>query len=170
MTTQVYYPLIFTYKDAVSGNGYLASVRITGRAIITHEEGDQWGMYGVSPAGIAETGQTPNETFKSFRERYRMALYDIAAEVTSFAAFKAEVESFFREGDEGEEKLWWEAHRLLRSGEVVPEEPFSGLKKLTPGDCPDMLEIVQLDKQDQKTFTPNDNVPDMYIMPVGKAA
>ena len=89
------YPLIFTYRDAVSGNGFLAGVTVTGRALITREDG-KWWMYGVRPAGIAETGNTPNETFLSFRQRYSAVLFDIAAEAETFEAFKEEVERFFQ--------------------------------------------------------------------------
>jgi len=169
MSQPIHYPLIFTYKDAVSGNGFLAGVQITGRALITKED-DQWCMYGVTPAGIAETGSTPNETFKSFRERYRVVLYDIAAEVSSFDAFHAEVSSFFYEGDPSEEEIWTEAHRLLKSGEVTLEEPFSKLKKEAPEGCPVKIMVIRLDTQAHQTFTPNDNVPDIYLMPVAAAA
>ena len=165
----IHYPLIFTYKDAVSGNGFLAGVLVTGRALITKED-DQWCMYGVTPAGIAETGSTAIETFKSFRERYRAVLYDIAAEVSSFDAFQAEVNNFFAEGDPREEELWVEAHRLLKSGEVKPEEPFSALEKGSPDACPIKITVVRLDTQENKQFTPNDNVPDTYIMPIPNAA
>jgi hypothetical protein len=155
-------PLIFTYRDAVSGNGFLAGVTVTGRAVITHEDG-QWWMYGVRPAGIAETGNTPNETFLSFRQRYSAVLFDIAADVESFEAFKEEVERFFYEADPREEQRWSEAHNLMRSGEVTLAEPFSALKKESPESRPAVIGIARLDNSNR--FSASDNVPDSYILP-----
>jgi hypothetical protein len=163
----IVYPLIFTYRDAVSGNGFLAGVTITGRALMRHED-EKWWMYGVRPAGIAEAGNTPNETFLSFRQRYSAVLFDIAAESESFEAFREEVERFFYEADNAEEQLWAEAHLLFKSGKVTPEEPFAALKKDSPETRPAVISVARLDNAQR--FSATDNVPDtVYIVPPAAA-
>lgn len=162
MTQQAEYPLIFTYRDAISGNGFLAGVTVTGRALMLKED-SKWWMYGVRPAGLAEAGNTPNETFLSFRQRYSAVLFDIAEEADSFEAFRAEVERFFYEADPIEEQRWTEAHRRIRTGELKPEDPFSGLRKESPEGSPVMISVQRLDTTQR--FTPSDNIQDTYILP-----
>ena len=164
MNESIRYPLIFTYRDAVSGKGFLAGVTVTGKALIAKEDG-QWWMYGVRPAGIAETGKTPDETFLHFRERYRYVLFDIAGECETFDQFRKEVEKFFYEADTDEERRWLEAHLEIRSGKITPEEPFAGLKKEAPETRPAGISVVNLDNEQQQRLMPTDNIPDTYIMP-----
>ena len=52
------YPLMFTYRDVISGDGFLAGITLSGRALMI-KENDEWWMYGVRPGAIAETGKTP---------------------------------------------------------------------------------------------------------------
>ena len=73
------YPVMFTFRDAVSGNGFLSGVTLGGRALIVHEPEDQaWRIYGVRPAPIAESGNTPLEAFANFRNAYKNVLFDFA--------------------------------------------------------------------------------------------
>src|SRR4030095_1803856 len=114
------FPLIFTYTDTVVGNGFLAGITVTGTAVIAKEDDDKWWMYGVRPSGIADRGQTEQEAFKAFRERYKVVLFDMAEEAKDFEDFRKTVESFFYEPDEHEEQRWAEAHHAIRSGKLVP--------------------------------------------------
>src|SRR5688572_16408119 len=161
--TDTMYPLIFTYGDAIAGNGFLAGVIVTGTALSIKEEGGEWWMYGVRPAGLADRGQTPKEAFIAFRERYRTVLFDIAEESESFEDFRTKVEQFFYEPDEEEERRWAEAHHLLRSGKVVIEEPFSTLKKDSPDSRPTSISVARLDKNNR--FMATDNTVDTYVIP-----
>ena len=156
-----HYPLMFTFRDAVSGNGFLAGVTLSGRALMVHED-DEWWIYGVRPGALAETGQTPQEAFLRFRNTYKTVLFDIAGESASFEAFKLEVERFYHEPDEQEESRWNEAFQDLRSGKVQPDAPFSSLPKEPPETHPSQITVERLDAAGTTRFTATDNVPDLY--------
>ena len=163
MTEQIHYPLIFSYGDKISGNGFLASVKVTGKALATEEDG-LWWMSGVQPGGLLESGATPNEAFLSFRQKYGLILFDIAEEAHSFDEFKNLVEKFFGETNESEENLWAEAHSLIKAGKVVPKEPFSELRKSSLTFCKIGIDVTRLDNSNKHQTS--DNVSDTVIMPL----
>lgn len=155
------YAVMFTFRDAVSGNGFLAGITLSGRGLMAEEDG-LWWVYGVRPGAIAECGKTPFEAFAHFRNRYTGVLFDIAAESNTFHVFRREVERFYYQPDPGEEKRWEEAFLALREGKVIPEKPFCDLPHENPEDRPSQITIARLDEM--KRFTPSDNVPDKYVM------
>lgn len=129
--TELRYPLMFRYKDSIAGDGFLAAVVVSGRALMVRED-EQWWMYGVRPAAIADCGDTPPEAADRFRERYRTVLFDFAADSSNFEAFKKDVESFFVQEEQAIATDWNDAFRLMRSRQVEPEPPFSELPKAQP--------------------------------------
>ena len=86
-------PLFFRYRDVVFGRGFAATIATTGRALCVRE-GDEFVMAGVEPGGMAVGGSTREEAQETFRRSFTLVLFDIAAEATSFQAFKDEVERF----------------------------------------------------------------------------
>src|SRR5882724_1433787 len=154
------YPVMFTFKDVVSGNGFLAGITLCGRALMCREDDVKWWTYGVHPGGMAEVGEAALESFSNFRNSYKKILFDIAEEAANFEAFKREVERFYAECAEGEEERWDTAAKAFRSGEVQPEEPFSKLPKRDPEKHPVEIEVVRLDKLESNRFSTNFNVPD----------
>ncbi len=46
------YPVMFTVRDTVSGNGFLAGITLTGRALMTREADGKWWVYGVRPVPL----------------------------------------------------------------------------------------------------------------------
>ena len=112
------YPLLFGFRDLVAGNGFIAGVRVDGRALMVEEDEADFWMYGVTPGAIAAGGRTPGEAQAEFRLRYRSVLYDIASEAKDFGVFRAEVERFFREVDETEAAAWEAAVHEVRQGRV----------------------------------------------------
>ena len=154
------YPLMFTFRDAVSGNGFLAGVTLSGRALMVHED-EAWWIYGVRPGALADTGQTPQEAFLRFRNTYKTVLFDIAAESEDFDGFKRETERFYHEPDNEEERRWMEAFQDLRSGKVQPEAPFSSLPMAAPETRPTQIAVERLDAATTR-FTATDNIPDLY--------
>jgi len=151
---------MFTFRDAISGNGFLAGVTLSGRALMAHEDGDWW-IYGVRPGAIAEFGATPQEAFARFRNTYKTVLFDTAEEFTDFDSFKREVERFYHEPDKNEENRWMEAFQDLRSGKLQPEPPFSSLPKEAPENRPTQITVERLDSAGAR-FTPADNIPDIF--------
>jgi hypothetical protein len=151
---------MFTFRDAVSGNGFLAGVTLSGRALMVHED-EAWWIYGVRPGALAETGQTPQEAFLRFRNTYKTVLFDIAAESEDFDGFKRETERFYHEPDNEEERRWVEAFQDLRSGKVQPEAPFTSLPMEPPETRPTQIAVERLDAATTR-FTATDNIPDLY--------
>lgn len=160
-----YHPLMFTFKDMISGEGFLAGITCSGRALMLHED-NKWWMYGVCPAAIAGSGDTPQETFYHFRNRYKEVLFDIASESKSFEEYKLAVEGFFyeRSATDEEERRWEEAVKAIRSGKLTPAAPFSQLRRQAPEDRPTSVSVERLDGANRR-FLPSDNVPDTYILP-----
>lgn len=154
------HPIMITLQDAISGNGFLAGVTLSGRALMRKEDDGKWWMYGVRPAAIAESGCTPQETFLHFRMRYKEALLDIAQESKSFEAFKAQVERFFYEADADDEdaRLWESALATIRKEHIAPPEPFSQLPRESPESKPSQITVERLDQK--SGFVPSDNVTD----------
>lgn len=158
------YPVMFTVRDTVSGNGFLASVTLTGRAIITREEDGKWWVYGVRPAAIAESGTTPEEAFLRFRNTYKNVLFDFAEGSDEYEDFRIFVEEFYHQPDPEEENRWVAAYRALRSGETKPESPFfSALPKEDPEKRPTQIAVERLDKKNAR-YTVVDNVVDHFAM------
>jgi hypothetical protein len=158
-----HHPLIFTFRDAISGQGFLAGISICGRALMVHED-DKWWMYGVRPAAFAESGETPQETLLNFRNAYREILFDIADERSSFEAFKQEVERFFHDPDPEEERRWDDALKATRSGGFTPPPPLDALERVVAETRPPKITVERLDVPNRR-FMPSDNVPDTYLLP-----
>lgn len=159
MTEITNHPLIFTLRETVSGNGFLAGITLSGRALMVKEDDGKWWMYGVRPGAIAESGDTPQEAFARFRNRYKETLFDIAEENRSFADFRTEIERFFYEADEEEEHRWEEALRIVRAAASPLPEPFCGLPRETPETRPSQITVEKLSGEGRR-FMPSDNVQD----------
>ena len=165
------HPLMITLRDAISGDGFLAGITLSGRALMRKEDDGKWWMYGVRPAGLAESGNTIEEAFLHFRGRYSETLFDLAQENSSFEEFKKEVERFFYEPDaDGEdERLWENALMAIRTGGTQPPDEFSGLDRKSPESTPSQITIEMLNEAG-KRFMPSDNVRDTYSLPCAVAA
>lgn len=153
-------PLMLTFRDTIFGDGFLASITLHGRALISQEDDGKWWMYGARPAGMVASGYTVVEAFLRFRNRYRETLLDIAQETNSFGAFKTEVERFFYEADacNDDDRLWEVA---TRNENTAPLEPFFGLPRESPESSPSQITVERLDEAG-KSFTASDNVTDKY--------
>jgi len=116
------YPLFFTYKDLIAGNGFFAGVICQGRALLTEEEEGFW-MSGVNPGSIAGGGTEREAAFRAFKERYLSVLFDIASEACDFASFKAEVECFFESTNDPTAAEWENALHKVRNGELTLDLP-----------------------------------------------
>lgn len=129
-------------------------------------EGDDglW-IYGVRPAAIADVGATLLETFTNFKQRYKLLLFDIAEESKTFEEFKKETERFFYELDDEQENRWMAAVQAIRSGEVVPGEPFSKLPRIPPERRPAQITVECL-SDESRPFKPADNAIDTYMIPM----
>ena len=113
-------PILFTYRDVLAGNGFVAGVEIKGRYLMLEENGEVW-VDGVEPGGIGAGGSSQKEAAAAFRQMYQKVLFDIADDATIFEEFKAEVEKFFSDINEPISQEWWSAVELVREGKVISE-------------------------------------------------
>jgi len=165
------HPIMVTSRDAISGDGFLAGITLSGRALMRKEDDGKWWMYGVRPAALAESGTTIDEAFSHFHNRYLETLFDIAQEATSFDHFRQEVENFFNEGDanDEDERLWEESLKAIRAGNISPPDEFGALEKKSPETNPPQVMIERLNEAG-KRFKPSDNVRPTYSFPSAMAA
>ncbi len=166
------HPIILMLQDPISGNGFMARITMSGRALMRQEDG-KWWMYGVRPAGIAASGGNIEEAFLRFRNSYKEILFDIAQESANFEEFEAEVQRFFEENDvDNEDERSWEASlAAIRGGACEPPAPFSNLPRRSPESSPSFMRIERVDEQAKdKRLSPSDNVPDVYAYSFPKAA
>ncbi len=153
------HPLVFTLQDVVTGCGFLAGIVVTGKAVMEHED-EKWWMYGVCPGAIAGSGDTPNEAFVDFRNRYKEALFDTAEECAGFLAFRNAVQNFFDQEDVEENARWEEALKILRKNECSISEPFKKLPRKNPGDYKVGIRIDRLEKMTGAALKPSNNIQD----------
>jgi hypothetical protein len=166
----VNHPIMITLRDTISGNGFLAGITLTGRALMRHEDG-KWWMYGVRPAPIADSGETIEEAFAHFRNRYKEVLFDLAQDHRTFESFKAAVEQFFYEADADseDEHSWEQALQVIRAANCAPPDPFDKLPREAAESKPSQITVERLDRVGAR-FKPSDNVTDTYSIPMPRAA
>ncbi len=111
------YPLLFTLRDTVYGDGFVAEIVAHGSALMVEEEDGAW-VYGVNPGGLASGGPDKAEAYQDFRQDYTAVLYDLAEDAKNFKAFKRLVEEFFEETNLPTEAEWQEAVQEVRAGKV----------------------------------------------------
>lgn len=164
------HPIMVTLRDAISGHNFLAGITLSGRALMRQEDG-KWWMYGVRPAAIAECGETIDEAFARFRNRYKEVLFDLAQENRTFELFKTAVEQFFYEADEDgeDEQLWEQALQTIRAASCPPPAPFDKLPREAAESKPSQITVERLDRAGAR-FKPSDNVTDTYSVPMPRAA
>jgi len=129
-------PLIFTFHELISGNGYVAAVSITGRALWDIEDGEEW-FYGVQPGGIAGGGANYAAACRDFKISYTSVLFDIAAEAPDFASFAAEVGAFFHQINEPNAEQWETALARMKDRAEGPD----GLKVVSASKHPPAISV-----------------------------
>src|SRR5262245_44493397 len=111
------YPLLFGRRDLVEGNGFVARVAVSGRALLV-DEGDECWIEGVNPGGFAASGKSPSEALAEFASAFRAVLFDIASDARSFKDFHDEVQRFFEETNAPALHDWEEAVKRVKTGQL----------------------------------------------------
>lgn len=111
------YPLLFGRRELVEGNGFVARVTVSGRALLVDENGDYW-IEGINPGGFAANGKSPREALAEFGSAFRAVLFDIASDAGSFRDFKDEVQRFFEETNMPALRDWEEAVQRVKAGQL----------------------------------------------------
>ncbi len=139
-------PLIFTFREAVASEGFIAGVSITGRVLACREDDSEWWFYGVAPGAMAEGGATTGEAYARFVLALRNVLTDAATAAKTFDTFKFEVERFVAQEDSEEAERWSSAVEAHRLGRVVPDPAFDDIPRRAADGIPFGVEVVQLDR------------------------
>lgn len=138
------YPLLFTTRELVAGNGFVAWVEGCGWALLVHEPNAEWWMYGVQPGGIGEGGATLSEANLRLVGSVKNVLAEIADEAQSFADFEREVRGFFLQVDDTDRRRWDAARAALSAGAAVDDPSVRALKRVpVPKDC--SVRIIRID-------------------------
>jgi hypothetical protein len=115
-----HYPLLFGRRELVEGNGFIARVAVSGRALLSKEDGEVW-VEGINPGGFSAKGQNPSEAIAEFCSAFRAVLFDIASDARSFRDFHDEVQEFFNETNAPALREWEEAVQKVKAGQLDAE-------------------------------------------------
>lgn len=111
-------PLLFHFAQPVVGNGFVAGVRMKGRALLEVErDGEQEEIWvtGIAPLGIAGHGPDQGSAFADFRRAWNETLFDIVSESASFDEFRKKAGAFLRASRSHMTDLWEKALERVRS-------------------------------------------------------
>ncbi len=111
-------PLVFSFREMVVGAGFIAGVRMQGRALLETEQADDgtdevW-LTGIAPIGVAGGGADRSVAFMEFRRAWCEVLYDVAMESRSFSEFKSGCTKFLNSQSDELTSLWKAAVMLVR--------------------------------------------------------
>jgi hypothetical protein len=127
--TMTEFPLLFTTRELIAGNGFVALVEGCGHALLVREDAGEWWLYGAQPGGIGEGGASLSEANLRFVAGVKGVLSEIAEEAASFDDFKLRVEGFFAQVDNVDRGRWDAARAALKAGAKVDDPWVSALKK-----------------------------------------
>ena len=114
------YPLFFTIRETVFGNGFLAEIVAKGKAFAEEEKDGVW-FYGVEPGGLAAGGKNRAEAYFEFRQTFISMIFDFAEKAQNYDQFSKRVRRFFHQISRPTLEEWEEAVSDVRSGKVKEE-------------------------------------------------
>jgi len=132
------YPILFSRRELIEGNGFIAGVSVNGRALLSAENGETW-VEGVNPGGFTAKGSSSSEALAAFGEEFRLVLFDIATEAASFEVFKTSVEAFFNETNRTALREWEGAVTEVRQGKLAAD-----WLDRRPAESPLGIEVVRI--------------------------
>jgi hypothetical protein len=150
------YPLVFSFRDLIPGNGFVAGVAMDGRALLVVEDDQDTWVHGVQPGGIAAGDSNRRDVaLLQFKKSYLSVLHDIAAETSSFQEFQVNVTEFFSAISAPDQADWDRAVAEVRSQQVsLPDLPSVKAESKPPSL---LVEQVATDKA-----KPTLSEPDVY--------
>lgn len=149
------FPLIFSFRDVIQGNGFAATVTMNGRALLTIEDdGDVW-LDGVQPGSIGGGGKAQEAALLDFKSNYLSVLFDIANDASTLDAFKAGVQSFFDYTCAVDLETWQATWAAERAAEARSEPPRADLPRVPAAQRPPTVSVVELTAS---TASPKGNV------------
>lgn len=115
-------PLVFSFKQVVLGNGFIAGVRMDGRALMEIDKadgGEEVWLTGIAPVGITGGGADRSVAFAEFRNAWAEVVFDIAHEADSFDDFERSCKVFLSAEQDSLTRLWLDAVDAVRREQYV---------------------------------------------------
>jgi hypothetical protein len=112
------WPLRFSHRTPVFGNGYVALVEFSGRLLARSEVDGIW-IDGVNPGAFSVGAKTLADAGKAIRDALAGVLIDYAADTKTFDEFRAAVTTFFDTTDSQSEDEWRTAVEDVRAHRVA---------------------------------------------------
>ena len=144
------WPLIFSYRGTILGQGFVAEINLQGRVLASPESAGVW-VYGVNPGAIAVSAPTLADTNVELRNTLTRLFIDFAQEAGTFDKFKRTVERFVEESDPASEDEWRTARAAVKEGRVTGPSDL-------PKETSDTPYTVQVTQKPIKDVTPQDNL------------
>lgn len=157
------YPLLFTFREIVEGNGFVAGVECNGRGLMVNAGDEGWHLSGVEPGALSELGGSPHEAYFYFRKAFTQALKVIAGDARDFKDFEGQLTAFGGWVDQVEAERWQAAREQLRGGGEC-DAPFQELPKETAEE-PRGVRAVCLDKPRDESEVRSVAGPDVVGIP-----
>jgi hypothetical protein len=145
------WPLLFSYRGPVFGNGFLAHVDMCGKLLARVETEGIW-FDGVNPGAFAVGAPTLEAASRIVTEALTKVLIDFAESADSFLSFKTTAERFYNQTDADTVGEWDWAVEAVKQG-VMPIP--AGLPR-TPSGWQCGIQIVEKTLEE---ITPHDNAP-----------
>ena len=115
------YPIVYTYREVIVGNGYVAAVETTGRCLMEDFGNEDVWVTGVLPSGFSAGADDQQAAAEAFQREHRVALLDMVHEAPDFESFRTMVHEFHAQKSVIGQKEWWEAVAQVRAGEITSE-------------------------------------------------
>ena len=127
------WPLVFSYRGVIRGNGFTARLHAISRVLAEEQEDGSIWMNGAEPGGIAIGGEDFDSAHANLKRMFHDIAWDAAEEADDLDSFRAEMDRFFRDIDQPVNAAWqaaWEANRQgqLDCEPVAALERFTGLQ------------------------------------------
>lgn len=159
------WPLLFTYKSRVFGNGYIAEIEMSGRLLAELEMEGVW-LYGVNPGAVAVGAATLATANVDLHKALAGVFADFAEESTTFADFANVVEKFFNATDAESVTEWQHAVARMKASTTIEAPAGLPIK-----DAVKTKVFVRVAEQSTDTITSADNkVSDGDPVPADLAA
>lgn len=149
------YPIVFSFRDLIAGNGFVVGVEIDGRALLVEESSSDVWLYGVQPGGVAGGDATREVALMEFKRNYLSVLFDMAAEADSFESFEKDMRQFFFDENSPNAQEWAQALARVRAESVSLDD----MESVNADERPPRIEVHLLDTQKLK---PSVNEFDCY--------
>lgn len=130
MMSERVWPLVFSYRGLVRGNGFSAIVDAVCRVLAEEQDSGGIWMNGAEPGGFAAGGDDIDSAHAAFTKMFRDILTDTAEEMDGFDGFRNEMTRFFEDIDRGVNRAWLKAWEDNRKG-TLDCEPLQWMIRAT---------------------------------------